>query len=105
MYKRQGEGHAQFPNIDSKDTLTHNGQVALRYVDNRVNVTEAYPANPNGSVDGITSVCSADGRITMMMPHPERVYRGVQHTWKRGLAEDSPWMQLFYNAHHWVNQV
>jgi len=59
----------------------------------------AYPANPNGSPGGLAGVCSADGRVTLMMPHPERVFRTVQHSWHPpGWGEDGPWMRMFRNA-------
>ncbi len=68
-----GEGHAEFADTADKTAVNANAQVALRYVDNYGQVTEAYPANPNGSVDGITGLTAAGGRVTIMMPHPERV--------------------------------
>ncbi|MEO6603086.1 MAG: phosphoribosylformylglycinamidine synthase subunit PurQ, partial [Polyangiaceae bacterium] len=62
-----------------------------------------YPENPNGSPNGITSVCNRDGRVTLLMPHPERVFRSVQHSWHpREWAEDGPWLRLFRNARAWV---
>ena len=62
-----------------------------------------YPANPNGSPAGITGLTTADGRFTILMPHPERVFRSVQQSWHpRGWAEDSPWMRMFRNARAWV---
>lgn len=77
--------------------------VALRFVDNRGAPTEAYPANPNGSPAGITGLTTADGRFTILMPHPERVFRSVQQSWHpQGWAEDSPWMRMFRNARAWV---
>jgi phosphoribosylformylglycinamidine synthase len=73
--------------------------VALRYVDNHGRVTERFPLNPSGSQHGITSLCSADGRVTILMPHPERVFRSVQLSHRpQGLGEDSPWMRMFRNA-------
>ena len=73
--------------------------VALRYVDNHGRVAQTYPANPNGSPDGIAGVTTADGRFTVMMPHPERIFRTVQMSWHpRQWGEDSPWMQMFRNA-------
>lgn len=80
------------------------GQVSLRYVDNHGQVTQQYPANPNGSVNGITGLTSTDGRVTIMMPHPERVFRAVANSWKPSeWQEDSPWMRLFRNARQYVN--
>ena len=76
-----GEGYA---NLDDKSMadLTYHGQIALRYVDSQGNPTEHYPLNPNGSPQGITGICSNDGRVALMMPHPERTLRTVNHSWK-----------------------
>ena len=77
--------------------------VALRFVDNRGAPGETYPANPNGSPGGITGLTTADGRFTILMPHPERVFRSVQQSWHpQGWGEDSPWMRMFRNARVWV---
>ena len=72
--------------------------VALRYVDNFGKVTETYPANLNGSPNGITSVTTESGRVTIMMPHPERVFRTVSNSASGKLGEDGPWMRIFRNA-------
>jgi phosphoribosylformylglycinamidine synthase len=65
--------------------------------------TEVYPHNPNGSPNGLTAVTTADGRFTIMMPHPERVFRTVQMSWHpENWGEDSPWMRMFRNARRWV---
>jgi phosphoribosylformylglycinamidine synthase len=90
-----GEGRALFTRGQSpKDAV-----VALRFVDNRGAVTEAYPYNPNGSPLGITGVTTADGRFTIVMPHPERVFRSVQTSWHpEAWGEDSPWLRIFRNA-------
>ena len=94
-----GEGRAQFADRDAQAKAL----VALRYVDNRGAATEVYPANPNGSPAGITGVTTADGRFTILMPHPERVFRSVQQSWHpQGWSEDSPWMRMFRNARAWV---
>ncbi len=80
--------------------------VTLRYVDHHGKATEHYPQNPNGSSDGVTGLCSEDGRFNIMMPHPERVFRTVQHSWHpQGWGEDSPWMKMFCNARTWVQNV
>jgi len=85
----------------------HAGQahVALRYIDNHGLPTEAYPANPNGSPGGITGLCNDDGRFTIMMPHPERVFLNKQYSWLPGdwQGEDGPWMQMFRNARAWMS--
>jgi phosphoribosylformylglycinamidine synthase len=75
----------------------------MRYVDHDGRATETYPLNPNGSPEGLTGFCSEDGRSTIMMPHPERVFRAVQHSWHPDeWQEDAPWMRLFRNARVWV---
>ena len=75
--------------------------VGLRYVDTRGAMTQQYPLNPNGSVDGIAGLSSNDGRALILMPHPERIALGVQHTWTRALTH-SPWQRIFDNARRWV---
>lgn len=100
-----GEGRAEFRDDQHLDTLDQSGQVAMRYVDNWGSVTETYPANPNGSPRGITGISSSDGRVTIMMPHPERVYRTVQMSWHPdNWGEDSPWLRMFRNARTWVEE-
>jgi phosphoribosylformylglycinamidine synthase len=86
-----GEGH-----VSEAD-----GVVALRYIDTYGRATEQYPLNPSGSVQGIAGLSSDDGRALIVMPHPERVFLGVQHTWTRKL-EHSPWQRMFDNARKWV---
>ena len=77
--------------------------VAARYVDSRGVPTETYPLNPNGSVGGVTSLTTSDGRATIIMPHPERTHRSVQMSWHpRAMGELSPWMRMFENARIWV---
>ena len=93
--------------------------VALRFVDHSGQATEHYPENPNGSAGGVTGLTTPDGRVTIMMPHPERMFRTVQHSWHpnsnpgsdpdsnpdsnpNGWREDAPWMRLFRNARAWV---
>jgi phosphoribosylformylglycinamidine synthase len=94
-----GEGLAEFGADSSADKLLEQGGVSLRYVDNRGRPTERYPYNPNGSPAGIAGVCSADGRVSALMPHPERVFRTVQHSWApREWGEDGGWTRLFRNA-------
>ncbi|MCP5161795.1 MAG: phosphoribosylformylglycinamidine synthase [Hahellaceae bacterium] len=94
-----GEGRAEFANNQAKDQLAASSQIALRFVDAYGKVTERYPANPNGSPDGITGVTSNDGRVTIMMPHPERVFRTVQNSWHpEGWGENAPWFRMFANA-------
>lgn len=79
------------------------GLLPLRYVDNYGKPTEVYPANPNGSPGGYTGLTTPDGRVTLMMPHPERVFRTIQHSWHpQGWGEDGPWLRMFRNARRWV---
>ncbi|MEW5756660.1 MAG: phosphoribosylformylglycinamidine synthase [Pseudomonadota bacterium] len=99
-----GEGRAVFRPGDSAAKAFEHGVVALRYVDNYGTPTEVYPANPNGSAMGITGLTTTDGRFTIMMPHPERVFRAVQHSWRPAeWGEDGPWMRMFRNARKWVS--
>jgi phosphoribosylformylglycinamidine synthase len=78
-------------------------QLALRYVDGFGQPTEQYPLNPNGSQQGMTGFTTTDGRVTIMMPHPERVFRAVQHSWAPDeWQERAPWRRLFENARKWV---
>ena len=94
-----GEGLAEFGADSSADKLFEEDGVSLRFVDHRGRPTERYPFNPNGSPAGIAGVCSTDGRVTALMPHPERVFRTVQHSWApREWGEDGGWMRLFRNA-------
>ncbi|KDO01462.1 phosphoribosylformylglycinamidine synthase [Pseudomonas donghuensis] len=99
-----GEGHAEFASEEALLEADLSGCVALRFVDNHGKVTESYPANPNGSPRGITGLTSRDGRVTIMMPHPERVFRAVQNSWRPDdWNEDAAWMRMFRNARAWVN--
>jgi phosphoribosylformylglycinamidine synthase len=94
-----GEGRALFDSAEARSRAI----VALRYVDNRGAPTEIYPSNPNGSPGGVTGFTTPDGRFTILMPHPERVFRTVQQSWHpQGWDEDSPWMRMFRNARRWV---
>ena len=100
-----GEGRAEFRDEDHLGLLDQSGKVALRYVDNWGSVTETYPANPNGSPRGITGISNDDGRVTIMMPHPERVYRTVQMSWHpASWGEDGPWLRMFRNARVWADE-
>ncbi len=98
-----GEGRAQFRSAVAKKQLETAGLVGIRFVDNNLRITSTYPANPNGSTGGITGVCSEDGRVTLMMPHPERVFRAVQNSWyPEDWGENGGWMRLFLNARRFV---
>ena len=86
-----------------KNDIDNPSIVCMRYVNNRGEPTEVYPYNPSGAPGGITGLTTPDGRFTIVMPHPERVFRNVQMSWAPpGAGEDSPWMQIFYNARRWV---
>ncbi|MDT8283456.1 MAG: phosphoribosylformylglycinamidine synthase, partial [Gammaproteobacteria bacterium] len=94
-----GEGRAEYHSDEQRQQV----RSILRFVDHDVQATEVYPLNPNRSPEGLTGFCSDDGRVTIMMPHPERVFRTVQHSWHPDeWQEDSPWMRLFRNARVWV---
>lgn len=103
-----GEGFANFKHQGNAREIEHNQLAAMRFIDHQGNATERYPFNPNGSPQGLTSVTTADGRFTVMMPHPERVFRNVQMSWypkewnqtKDGV---SPWLRMFRNARVWVS--
>ncbi len=98
-----GEGRVEFPDQAALERCESSGTVALRYVNNELGVAQQYPANPNGSLAGITGLCNQDGRITIMMPHPERVFRTVQHSWAPPeWGEDGGWLRLFRNARQWL---
>jgi phosphoribosylformylglycinamidine synthase len=96
-----GEGRAKFNGQDQAAA-----EIAMRYIDNAGNRTERYPFNPNGSVQGITGLTTIDGRVTIMMPHPERVFRQVQCSWHpQEEQDDSYWMQMFYSAANYFSQL
>ena len=98
-----GEGYAEFPDAAAAQRMSASGLVSARFVDNHHQATELYPLNPNGSPLGMTALTSSTGRATILMPHPERVHRTVTLSWHPPeWGEDSPWMQLFYNARDWV---
>jgi phosphoribosylformylglycinamidine synthase len=95
-----GEGRAE---LDDPAALEATGLVAARFVDHHGRVAERYPDNPNGSPRGITALTTPDGRVTIMMPHPERVFRAVQYSWRPpDWREDGPWLRMFRNARVWV---
>jgi len=99
-----GEGRAEFVDEYAWQGCEQNGRVAMRFIDNQLNATVNYPANPNGSPSGITGLTSSDGRATIMMPHPERVFRTVANSWApEEWGEDGAWMRLFRNARVFVD--
>jgi phosphoribosylformylglycinamidine synthase len=98
-----GEGRAVFPEPDSVQKLRNAGQASLGFVDNYGHRAEGYPFNPNGTEQGITGLCAAGGRVTIMMPHPERNFRTVTNSWHPdNWGEYGPWLRLFQNARKFV---
>jgi phosphoribosylformylglycinamidine synthase len=98
-----GEGRAEFHGDTDFDAVEAQRLVAARFIDNGGAVAQRYPANPNGSPKGMCALTTPDGRVKIMMPHPERVFRTVQMSFHpREWKEDSPWMRLFRNARVWV---
>ncbi|QSX31897.1 phosphoribosylformylglycinamidine synthase [Shewanella cyperi] len=94
-----GEGFAEFANAEALARAEATGTIALRYVNGHGQVATQYPQNPNGSPNGLTGITTLDGRVTIMMPHPERVFRTVANSWHPdNWGEDSPWMRMFRNA-------
>jgi phosphoribosylformylglycinamidine synthase len=96
-----GEGRAEFSDADHANRFwdAAAGTVCLQYVDNHHRVTQTYPANPNGAPRGLAGLCAADGRVLVIMPHPERVFRAIQNSWRDpAWDEDGPWLRLFRNA-------
>ncbi|TQV84017.1 phosphoribosylformylglycinamidine synthase [Exilibacterium tricleocarpae] len=99
-----GEGRAEFSGPAALQACDDSGLVPLRFVGNDISQTEVYPSNPNGSPKGITGICNEGGRVTIMMPHPERVFRTVSNSWHpRDWGEDSAWMRIFRNARVFVS--
>ncbi|MFA9487959.1 MULTISPECIES: phosphoribosylformylglycinamidine synthase [unclassified Mannheimia] len=94
-----GEGRVEFKNSDQLHNLQKQNLIAAQYVDYNLNPTEQYPANPNGSALGITALTNVDGRVAIMMPHPERVFRAVSNSWcPEDWTEDGAWVRLFRNV-------
>ena len=92
-----GEGKASF-----KSKLPEN-TISMQYVDHSGNASQIYPHNPNGSENAAAAICDDTGRVTIMMPHPERVFRAVQNSWHpNNWDERSPWMRMFDNAREWI---
>jgi phosphoribosylformylglycinamidine synthase len=110
-----GEGQARFQSREQLRAALDSRLVSLRYLDHYGRPTEGYPFNPNGSPHGVTGLCNTDGRVTIMMPHPERVFRVVQHSWhprschtrfcnSGGSKDEAPWMRMFRQARVWLDQ-
>jgi len=93
-----GEGRAQFSNNFNE------GHIGFKYVNHGAEVTQTYPHNPNGSEHGVAGLTNDSGRVTIMMPHPERVFRAIQNSYHpKEWQERSPWMRMFENARKWVD--
>ncbi|MCC2656007.1 MAG: purL [Panacagrimonas sp.] len=99
-----GEGRAEFRVDAHLASMQANGQIAMRYIDNAGEVATRYPANPNGSPSGVTAICNEDGRVTILMPHPERTIHGVTGSWwpQATRGAKTPWFRIFENARSWV---
>jgi len=94
-----GEGRAVFDSMDDHAALDRAGCVAMRYVDGEHEIAARYPSNPNGSFAAVAGLTNQDGRVLLMMPHPERVFRSIQYSWCPDTWQgDSPWMRMFQNA-------
>jgi phosphoribosylformylglycinamidine synthase len=99
-----GEGRAEFVSAAAAQACASSNLVSFRYVNRDRTIATTYPANPGGSPFGITSVTNTSGRVTIMMPHPERSTRSVQNSWRPDNAgEWSGWMRLFRNARRFVD--
>jgi phosphoribosylformylglycinamidine synthase len=97
-----GEGRAQFPDEESLEVALSAGLVPLQYVDNRHRVTETYPHNPNGSARAVACLTTDDGRVTVLMPHPERAFMKRQLPGRGGDGPYSEWLRFFQNARAWI---
>lgn len=100
-----GEGRVAFENPEDLARCESSSMLSMRYVDHDGRATERYPLNPNGSEMGLTGVTSADGRVTIMMPHPERGFRSVQLSYRPSgfcQGEAGPWLRLFQNAYRFA---
>lgn len=104
VWVAHGEGKAFFPDNETMNEVVSKNLVAISYADDSGKPTEKYPFNPNGSPEGITGLCSPDGRHLAMMPHPERAFMNWQWPWTPSdwnPKETSPWMRMFRNAYEW----
>lgn len=108
VWVAHGEGRIYFPEENIKKEVIDKGLAPLRYVDDEGQPTETYPLNPNGSPEGITALCSPDGRHLAMMPHPERTFLKWQWVWMpeewKKTLKASPWLRLFQNAYYWCKE-
>ena len=109
VWVAHGEGRVEIDNTN----LLNNSQYScfpIKYVDYQGNSTNAYPHNPNGSPDGITAICSENGRHLAMMPHPERCFLNWQMPWipeeyKDKIKKYTPWYMMFKNAYNWCIDI
>jgi len=98
-----GEGRVRFADEATRGRAESAGLVAARFVNGRGDIASRYPANPNGSPEGATALTTPDGRVTIMMPHPERVFRTLQYSWHPSeWGDEAPWIRLFRNARAWL---
>jgi phosphoribosylformylglycinamidine synthase len=109
IWVAHGEGHVHFPDEKIMNEVMEKNLAPVRYVDDKGRISEEYPFNPNGSVSGITALCTPDGRHLAMMPHPERVFLKWQWAWmpedmKKSLKA-SPWLKMFQNARVWCEST
>jgi phosphoribosylformylglycinamidine synthase len=98
-----GEGRVEFADESAQARARKAGLFSARFVDGSGEPAKRYPANPNGSPGGLTALTTPDGRVTIMMPHPERVFRSVQYSWHPPeWGDEGPWIRLFRNARAWL---
>ena len=103
-----GEGFTEFSDVNAVNEVLKQKLATMRFIDSSSTPTEVYPFNPNGSPQGLTGFTTQDGRFSIMMPHPERVFRTVQHSWQPEAwkandgQEDAPWMRMFRNARKFI---
>ncbi|MGE5237708.1 MAG: phosphoribosylformylglycinamidine synthase [Chloroflexota bacterium] len=109
VWVAHGEGRVHFPDVQILEEVMEKRLAPVRYVDDHGSITQAYPFNPNGSIRGISALCSPDGRHLAIMPHPERTFLTWQWAWmpeemKKSLAA-SPWLRMFQNARQWCEET
>ena len=103
MAVAHGEGRVHFSTKEEQRLIADSGLISIKYVDNRGSVASIYPSNPNGSPEGIAGLSSKDGRVTIMMPHPERNFRTITNSWHpKEWGEHGPWLRIFQNARKFI---
>lgn len=110
VWVAHGEGRFYAPYVESIELIRRDSLAPVRFIDDEAQITEKYPFNPNGSFDGITALCSPDGRHLAMMPHPERAFLKWQwpyqpENWKNAADQTSPWLKMFQNAREWCEKT